>query len=269
MSESIFRFKQFEIRQECCAMKVGTDGVLLGAWAPLQHAQKILDIGSGTGLLSLMAAQRNYHATIDAVEIDLEAANQATQNFIQSPWKDRLRVFCCPIQHFVIKDDTKILPLNLLGVCHNKYLHSDAESKNSQRKSFEAYDFIISNPPFYEEQVLSDDPKRNIARSAVALPFSVLFECVASLMTTDGMFALIYPAQAEESVQLAAVFQNMYCLRRCEVKTVGRKPAKRIMALYGRQMLTDFIRETLSIHGEGGVYSEEYISLTKDFYLQF
>lgn len=262
MSDGIFRFKHFEIRQDNCAMKVGTDGVLLGAWAPLHRAHRILDIGAGTGLLSLMAAQRNANALIDAVEIDPDAADQAAANFFHSPWKDRLRLYCCPIERFAHRDNADLQPCRPLAFTSSVMMAAQMPTGTCV-----AYDFIISNPPFHPEHILSADPRRLMARSASALPFSVLFESVSTLITADGVFALIFPTQAEEAVQMAAVMQRMHCLRRCAVKTVGRKPAKRVMALYGKTPPADFVRETLHIHGDGGSYSDEYLSLTQDFYL--
>ena len=242
MSNEYFRFKQFSVCQDRCAMKVGTDGVLLGAWAPLSQARRILDIGTGTGIISLMAAQRAPQATIDAVELDEMAASQARENFDNSPWSSRLAVHQCSIQEYV----------------------ADRAGEGAV-----LYDFIVSNPPFFEESTMAPEERRRMARSAGAsLPLSDLFRCVSGLLADGGKFALIYPPTSDSSVQMAAALCRMSVECVCEVKTVEHKPVKRIMALFGRGGGgASLRREVLSMRIPGGDYSPAYKALTGDFYL--
>lgn len=245
MSNDRFSFKRFEISQDRCAMKVGTDGVLIGAWAPLLQAHNILDIGAGSGLLALMAAQRNPAARIDAVEMETAAAAQARENIGQSPWSDRIALHCITIQNFTAT-----------------YINSPHPS--------DGYDFIISNPPFFEETLKPSLEARAAARHTDTLPFSELMRCVSQLMTDDGAFALIYPSAAQNSVQIAAAVNRLFCSDLCEIRTVPGKPAKRQMAVY-RKRTPEYIfrKDTISIYSAPNEYSPEYKSLTQDFYLNF
>ena len=164
----IFQFKEFSVKQEHSAMKISTDGVLLGAWAPVEDAASVLDIGAGTGLLSLMIAQRSDTPLIDAVEIDEAAYIECTENFENSPWGDRLFCYHASFEELVAEIDT-------------------------------LYDFIISNPPFYTADTQAPETARSTARSAAALPFETLIEGVAQLLSDAGRFAVIIPYQAEAS----------------------------------------------------------------------
>ena len=160
----IFQFKEFSVKQEHSAMKISTDGVLLGAWAPVDDAASVLDIGAGTGLLSLMIAQRCDAPLIDAVEIDEAAYIECTDNFENSPWGDRLFCYHASFEELVAEIDT-------------------------------LYDFIISNPPFYTADTQAPETARSTARSATALPFETLIEGVAQLLSDRGRFAVIIPYQ--------------------------------------------------------------------------
>jgi tRNA1Val (adenine37-N6)-methyltransferase len=237
MSTTDFRFKQFTIRQERTAMKVGTDGVLLGAWTPVTGARRILDVGAGTGLIALMAAQRNAEATVDAVEIEAEAAAQAVENVADSPWADRIRVH-----------------------------HTDFAAY--MEACTERYDVIVSNPPFFTETLKSADAGRALARHADALPFAQLMAGATRLLTDRGVLALIYPFTTDGLVQAAAIAQRLYCSDLCEVRTTPTKAPKRMMALFRRQA-PDYVfrREVLALHGPGGAFTEAYTRLTEAFYL--
>jgi tRNA1Val (adenine37-N6)-methyltransferase len=240
MSTSTFQFRQFTIHQDRTAMKVGTDGVLLGAWTPVANARRILDIGTGTGLIALMAAQRNPTALIDALEIDAEAAAQAQDNVNASPWADRIRV-----------------------------LHTDFLTY-APTSDVAPYDVILSNPPFFTETLQSPDARRAAARHAASsLPFEQLIAGAASLLAPEGVLALIYPYATDSEVQTAAIRAQLYCSDLCTVCTTPTKPPKRLMALF-RPSAPDygFRRSTLSIHAAGGAYSEEYRRLTQEFYLK-
>ncbi len=162
MANSYFEFKQFKVEQSKVAMKVGTDGVLLGAWAGFDaNPSSILDIGTGSGLIALMMAQRFTSALIHAVDIDSAACAQADDNFRLSPWSSRLSV-------------------------SNKNI-SDVNLEDGK------FDLIVCNPPFYSNAFKSVDNKRNVARHSVALPYEELFRCVSSLIVIGGLFSLIYP----------------------------------------------------------------------------
>src|SRR5690606_7529498 len=164
-----FKFKQFIIEQDRCAMKIGTDGILLGAWVDLKNPYSILDIGAGTGVIGLMMAQRSNAELIDAIEIDDDAYEQCVDNFENSPWNDRL-------------------------FCYHASLDEFAEEMQDEEK----YDLIISNPPFYTEDFKGSDEVRNQARFADAIPFEDLVENVALLLAEKGQFAVIIPFSEEE-----------------------------------------------------------------------
>jgi len=173
-----FKFKQFTIHQDRCAMKIGTDGVLLGAWTSLEHQPNaILDIGAGTGLLSLMLAQRSLAENIEAFEIDEDAYEQCVENFEASPWADRLFCFHAGLDEFMEEIEEK-------------------------------YELIISNPPFYSEDVSSGNTSRDNARQNQSLPFDELLEGVSELLSLGGLFSTIIPFKEESDfIKLAASFR--------------------------------------------------------------
>ena len=229
-----FRFKQFAVEQDDVAMKVGTDGVLLGAWAACDGAKRILDIGTGTGVISLMLAQRNTEAEIQAVEIDEIATKRARSNFDASPWAERLEVECCAVQEF-----------------------------NPNEK----FDLIISNPPYFVDSLLPPDAKRSTARHTHDLSFEELDKAVCRLLAEDGRFALILPTT--EFDKYLAITQLCLC-RRCDVHPTVGSPTKRVMAEFAKQKVDAVVLENITIEQERrGDYTEEYRTLTKDFYLKF
>ena len=165
---SKFSFKQFSVQQNRCAMKVGTDGVLLGAWCPIDNNPfSILDIGTGTGIIALMLAQRSHADQIDALEIDEDAYEQAVENFENSSWSDRLFCFHAGLDEFVDEPEDE-------------------------------YDLIISNPPFYSEDYKTENSLRDLARFQDAMPFEELVEAAALLLSENGIFAVIIPFNEEE-----------------------------------------------------------------------
>ena len=183
-----FKFKQFSVAQDRCAMKIGTDGVLLGAWVSLENnPESILDIGAGTGIISLQLAQRSTTKTVDAVEIDDDAYEQCSENFEASPWGDRLFCYHASVQEFA----------------------SEIEEK---------YDLIVSNPPFFSEDYKSDNDARDIARFNDALPFQHLVVCASHLLSEKGVFAVILPKKEEEHFIQLASENNLYPQRICEVQ---------------------------------------------------
>ena len=241
MSTSSFRFQQFEVKHDRCAMKVGTDGVLLGAWVNVDGVQAVLDIGVGSGLISLMIAQRNSQAEVLGIDIDSDAVSQAQENFQHSPFSNRLKAEVC---------DFRTLPP------HWESLEGDREREL----------LIVSNPPFFIEDTLAPDATRAMARSNSSLPFDILISNASSLLTEKGRFAVIIPySQAADFVLTASTF-GLHLLRRCDVQTTPRKSPKRTLLEFGKQTDTTSF-ETLCLYDADGSRSQEYAALTADFYL--
>ena len=236
----MFSFKQFTIEQDKCAMKVGTDGVLLGAWAPIFHnPYNILDIGAGTGLIALMLAQRSHAEQIDAVEIDEDAYEQCVENFERSNWNDRL--FC--------------------------YHASVDEFTEELFEEEEEYDLIVSNPPFYSENYSSGDEKRDQARFQDALPFDELIESAQALLSENGIFVVIIPYKEEENFKELAASIGLFPLKITRVKGNPETEIKRSLLAFSRLEQNPIIDE-LIIETDRHQYTENYINLTKDFYLK-
>lgn len=245
MAADSFVFKEFEVVQSNCAMKVGTDAVLLGAWFTLSETGNILDIGTGTGILAIMAAQRS-HSFIDAIEIDEEAYRQASDNCKKSKWGERINVYHTSLQEYV--------PL---------------VSKK--------YDVIVSNPPYFSNSLRAASESRTLARHTSSLSFEELIDGVALLLKLDGLFATILPIKEAESFTSIAKRYGLYASRITYVKTTCLKPAKRILLQFGFQKVLP-VEETLIIEDEAKsndcemkqrFYSDEYKKLTRSFYLGF
>ncbi len=232
-----FKFKRFIIHQDHCAMKVGTDGVLLGAWAGINHnPQRILDIGSGTGLLALMLAQRTNGKTIDALEIEENAYEQCVENFEASPWADRLFCYHAGLDEFVNEMEYQ-------------------------------YDLIISNPPFFIEEVSSGSLSRDTARQNQSLPFEELLEGVSKLLTPNGLFTTIIPFKVEESFVHLANRWGLFPNRITRVKGNRNSEIKRsLLELSFRK--TKISEDLLIIETERHQYTEKYMELTRPFYLK-
>lgn len=251
MSKDIFRFKQFSVKQDRCAMKVGTDGVLLGAWCrcvqphgTCNSSSHILDIGAGTGLISLMLAQRNPHALIEAVEIDPDAASQCLDNFAASPWSSRLTIHALSLSEF--SDITN-------SAVHKSESYSDTPPH---------YSLIVSNPPFYNATLKPEDVARAVARHKDSLPVADIMHFAASHLAPNGILALIYPVEYDDEVMTAAVLNDLVPSRICDVFTSLRKPAKRRLAEFSKNLNhSSMIRENILIG------SPEYKALTSFFYL--
>lgn len=232
-----FVFKQFAIHQDRCAMKIGTDGVLLGAWTSLENQpQTILDIGAGTGLLALMLAQKSDAPTIDALEIDAEAYEQCMENFEVSPWGDRLFCYHAGLDEFVAEIS-------------------------------EQYDVIVSNPPFYVEEVSSGDEARDRARQNQSLPFEELLAGVAHLLSEDGSFSTIIPFKEEEAFIALAAGQGLFPHRLTRVRGNAGADLKRSLLEFRFSQGPCTIGE-LTIEHERHCYTDTYIALTQDFYLK-
>lgn len=221
-------------------MKVGTDGVLLGAWSPTDHnPQTILDIGSGTGLIALMLAQRTNAHQIDAVELDDDAYEQSVNNFENSSWSDRL--FC---------------------------YHAGIEEFAEEMKNEETYELIVSNPPFYSENYTTGNEKRNKARFTSSMPFKELIESAATLLCEHkGIFAVILPFKEENNfIKIADTF-SLYPYKITRVKGTPESELKRSLIAFKKQKADNISLDKLIIEIKRHQYTPDYIALTRDFYL--
>lgn len=236
----MFQFKQFTIQQDRCAMKVGTDGVLLGAWAPT-HSQdySILDVGAGTGLIALMLAQRTHAEQIDAIEIDDDAYEQCVENFEQSPWNDRL--FC---------------------------YHAGLDEFIEEFEGEESYDLIVSNPPFFSENYNSPDEQRNTARFQKALPFELLVQAATTFLADNGRFCVVLPFTEETNFIELSQQQGLFCTKILRVRGMEHTPIKRSLLCFEKTQKETEITD-LTIEISRHEYTSEYKELTKDFYLNF
>ncbi len=218
-------------------MKIGTDGVLLGAWTPLiNNPFNVLDIGAGTGILSLMLAQRSSAEQIDAIEINEEAYEQCVENFEASPWGDKLFCFHAGLDEFVDEPEDE-------------------------------YDLIISNPPFYTDDYKSDNSSRDLARFEDALPFEELIEAAALLLSDNGILSVIIPYKEEERFVTMCKELDLFPLKITRVKGTPTSEIKRSLLAFCRMEQTPLINE-LVIEISRHNYTPEYIELTKDFYLK-
>lgn len=235
MSNPFFQFKQFTVWHDKCAMKVGTDGVLLGAWTSVRNVHRILDVGTGTGLVALMLAQRSLPDTnIVALEIDEAAAEQARDNVCRSPWQDRIEV-----------------------------LQKDFKQFNSLDK----FDVIVSNPPYFVDALGCPDQQRNAARHNNSLTYEDLLQGVAKLLSREGMFTIVIPTDVSDRVKEIGTASGLFAVRQLNVVTKPGGSPKRTLISFSfskqvclvEEMLTELARHK---------YSEEYIALTKEYYLR-
>ena len=235
MSNDFFSFKQFTVRHDRCAMKVGTDGTLIGAWAA--GGKRVLDIGTGTGLIALMMAQRFAHAQVDAIDIDGDACSQAEDNVARSPFAGRICVFNASLQQFL------------------------------QRKPIAgAYDAIVSNPPFFADSLRNPDARRSMARHTDSLSFADLFRGVDRLLSSEGHFSVVIPTDRRGEMLSEASIFGFHLHREVLVKTVERKHPKRCMLDFSKEDAEETDSRTV-VMMEQGERSEWYKALTKDFYL--
>ena len=234
----MFQFKQFSIQQNRCAMKVGTDSVLLGAWCPIDNNPfSVLDIGAGTGILSLMIAQRTNAEQIDAIEIDEDAYEQCVENFENSPWGDRLFCFHAGLDEFIAEPEDE-------------------------------YDLIISNPPFYAEDYKTENSQRDLARFQDAMPFEDLVEAANLLLSENGIFAVIIPYKEEESFIDLCAEVELYPVKVTRVKGTPTTEIKRSLLAFKRYELPVLEADELIIEINRHEYTDDYINLTRDFYLK-
>ncbi len=237
MANPYFKFKQFTVYHDRSSLKVGTDAVLLGAWADVSGAKNILDIGTGSGVIALMLAQRST-AQIDAIDIDEESYKQAKENFIGSPWSDRLNVQNISLKDFASSTSTK-------------------------------YDLIVSNPPYFTDSYKPADPQRFSARHNDQLPINELAENVTSLLNANGKFCVILPVK--EAGLLVSTFRSFQIFPQKELAVFSftGKEVFRKLILFGRGETTCSHDELIIETAPGQGYSKEYIELTKDYYMNF
>lgn len=228
-----FYFKQFQIEHDRCAMKVGTDGVLLGAWANIENRKCVLDIGTGSGLIALMVAQRSVQSQIEAIEIHRESFLQACENIKVSPWKNRIKVF-----------------------------HSALQAFEPQHQ----YDLILCNPPYFVNSLKPDNKSRATSRHTDQLPFPDLVHFVKRHLTDDGALQVVLPVKEGNSFTQLAAKESLFCIRRTEVITRPGKPVERLLLEFSRQSKPTS-KSTMTLEGENGEKTSEFQSLTENFYL--
>ena len=231
-----FQFKQFRIEQQRSAMKVGVDGVLLGAWAEVSQVKTILDVGTGTGLIALMMAQRSA-AQITAIEIEQNAAEEATENVVSSPWKGRVKVLHTSFQEF---------------------------AKTSSQK----FDLIVSNPPFFSKASKAANNERTLARHNDSLPFDELMKFAPALLSGRGSLTMIIPAETFAELDSLALHNQLYLKQVTEVQPKPSKKANRRLVQWSKTK-QEVNSDKLVIYENDGSFTKEYIALTRDFYLKF
>ncbi|MBL0667440.1 tRNA1(Val) (adenine(37)-N6)-methyltransferase [Aeromonas jandaei] len=229
-----FTFKQFHINHDRCAMKVGTDGILLGAWAPVEQARRVLDIGSGSGLITLMLAQRSRSdCQVDGVELDSDAVIQARENVAASPWADRVTITESAVQGY------QAAP----------------------------YDLIVSNPPYFVAGQSFSDPARAMARHTGALDSHALLAACDRLLAPNGEVALVLPTAMADEILCISADYDLHGICYTAVITREGKEANRVLLRLGRG-LNRCERGDIVIHSADGAYSDRYIQLTSPFYLK-
>lgn len=227
-----FKFKNFNIKQDKCAMKVGTDGVLLGSWA--QGGERILDIGTGTGLIALMMKQRYPTASIDAIDIDSDAYNQAIENVKLNHYESSIHVYNSSLQNF----------------------HPESH-----------YDAIICNPPFFINSLKSPDNKKNIARHTETLSYADLFQNVKRLLREDGIFSAIIPKENIEPFLTESYISGMFIHQKYWIATVKGKPEKRALLSFQKFSYCPFKEDHKVLFEADGKKTEWYKNLTDNFYM--
>ena len=236
MGRNSFTFKQFEVQQDRCAMKVGTDGTLLGAWAEMGRPDgRLLDIGTGTGLMALMMAQRYPEARVTAIDIDEMAVSQAKENVMRSPFADRIEVFQADVNTF---------------------------------ESTEIFDSIVCNPPFFNNALVCPDNQRTQARHTTSLSYQQLMAAAWRLLRDEGRFSLIIPNDFFQQLESEAHLAGFFLTRVLGVRTVEGKPIKRYLTELMKHPCNELVKKDVLIEEKPGVRSAWYQELTKDFYIK-
>lgn len=234
--QNIFQFKQFKVYHQQSTLKVGTDAILLGAWADINNTEKILEIGSGCGVISLMLAQRT-NAFIDAIDIDKKSCDEAIKNIEISPW-------------------------------HNQIKISNISFQNYCKITEYQYDLIISNPPFFSNSLKSSDINKNLAKHNDNLSFEELAKGIYKLLKNNGKACIILPVNEANKFKLESLKQYLHCQKEIEIYTSAKKPISRILMQFGKEIKL-YTKEKLTIMDEKQNYTQEYKNLTKDYYLHF
>ena len=236
MANDYFQFKQFTIHQQRCAMKVGTDGTLLGAWARVPAASaRILDIGTGTGLIALMMAQRFPEASVLGIDIDSDAISQAQENVNASPFANRI----------IIRDEN--------------VLHFE-DSKG--------FDAIVTNPPFFVNALTCPDHQRTMARHTVSLTYEGLMHAAYRLLNHHGVFSLVIPSEFRPKLEAKAIMEELFITRVCQIRTTPRKDPKRQLIEFSKHPVDKLFIEDGTIEESPNVRSQWYQQLTQDFYIR-
>ena len=238
MSNDFFQFKHFIVKQSSSGMKVGTDSCLLGSWVNVENCRRILDIGTGTGVLALMCAQKLERFSsvfeIDAVDIEQNAVEQAKENVLASPWSGHIRVFCMDILNY---------------------------------ESIEKYDLIVCNPPFFEDSLKSFGEQRTLARHNITLNFFGLIKKVSDLISLEGIFCVVLPINVSEHFIHMALEKQLYLNHRTDVYTIDKKPPKRALLSFSKRINSNPRIDRLIIQSDGE-YTHDYKELLKDFDLR-
>ena len=229
MSNDYFQFKQFTVQQSLCAMKVGTDGTLLGAWA--KGGERVLDIGTGTGLVALMMAQRFAKARVHAIDLERDAYGQAVLNVAESPFADRISVACCSLQDF-----SGMTPAG-------------------------AFDAIVSNPPYFQNALKAPDAARQLARHTDSLPYADLMRCSYRLLSQVGEFSVIIPSECRKDLELEAAVSGFMPARVCAVRTKPARPPRRYLLAFRKTPAS--LEQTEMVIG-----LDAHREMMKDFYLE-
>jgi len=234
MSNDSFKFKQFTVHQSRCAMKVGTDGTLLGAWANVPTGKaRMLDIGTGTGLIALMLAQRAFEAVVTGIDIDAEAVCQARENVEASPFASRIQIVQADVADY----------------------------------KTESFDVIVSNPPYFVESLTCPDHQRTTARHTASLTYQTLMRSAFRLLTDEGRFSVIIPFDCRALLESEASLTGFFMSRICSVKTTPKKEPKRYLIEFTKQPVSELDISEGVIESMPNTRSEWYQELTKDFYL--
>ncbi|MDD3490259.1 MAG: methyltransferase [Paludibacter sp.] len=236
MPNPYFKFKQFTVYHDKCAMKVGIDGVLLGAWADANNSESILDVGTGSGLIALMLAQRS-EAAITAIDIVADAVIQATENIENSPWKSRIHTVQTTLQHFAGNAETK-------------------------------FDLIVSNPPFFINSLKAPEEKRNTARHTDTLTHEELIDNAIKLLSDNGRLSIILPVEEGTKCIEYANSKGLYCKKLVKVQPRPEKAAHRLLIEFTPVECETEISEICIENGGRGSYTEEFSRLLRDFYLK-
>ena len=307
MPKDRFEFKQFAIQQDRCAMKVGTDGVLLGAWVNVKgeggqndsttignsegttigngesitignseslSTYHVLDIGTGTGIIALMLAQRlsaqGQHFHIEAIEIDPSAAQQAADNFLASPWSEHLTIHPQSLADFALQPHNlttfEPIPPSTQESNFSPPLTGGFGGGSESGGESSSFALILSNPPFYDATLKPDDVSRAVARHKDSLPVADIARYAATHLSPRGRLALIYPTAYDAEVMTATVLAGLHPIRLCDILTKQGRPCKRRMAEFSAAA-SPLLREQLIIRGTDGSYTAQYRLLTDPYYL--